>query len=130
MNDISITCDNIEDFRASLQIRDGDLPFGIWDVFDRSAFESSPTARIVSIERIVSTRDERDDPDYASGAKPDPRQTAFEKMKQAANGLLARRAPIDVREKEDGLLYVADGNATVQVLMLAGWRELPVDIAE
>ena len=130
MCDIQITKKNIEEFRADLKIRDGDLPFGIWDVFDHDSFESSQTSNIVTIERMVSIKDERFDPDYVSGAKPDPRQTAFEKMKKAAGGLLTRRGPIQARKNEDGLLFVIDGNARVQVLMLVGWQELPVEVVD
>ena len=41
MCDIQITTKNIEEFRADLKIRDGDLPFEMWDVFDRDNFEES-----------------------------------------------------------------------------------------
>ncbi len=49
-------------------------------------------------------------------------------MENAAAGQGEKRVPIEVVEHPDGLLYVRDGNATVQVLMMAQWIEVPVII--
>lgn len=127
---VEITIKNIRDFQGDLNLRDGDLPFGMWDVFDRHAFESSRSAIIVMIDDIVSTKNQLEDPKFVAGLKPDPRQNAFDKMKSAARGELAKRGPVLAKRCLDGKYRLTDGNATSQVLMMVGWRELPVEIVE
>jgi hypothetical protein len=123
-----VTVETIESFRGKLDIHPGDLPYDIWQVFDRKAFEACPNARIVPVAKLVGTKDQRQDPSFLAGQKPDPRQTAFDRMVDAANGLIDRREPITVVAKSDGTFHVADGNATAQVLMLVGWKEVPVSL--
>ena len=123
-----ITVATIESFRDGLNISRGDLPFDIWQVFDRKVFEACSTARIVSVAKLVSLKDERQDPEFLAREKPDPRQRAFDQMVAAAQGLIDRRGPLKVVEKPDGTFTILDGNATAQVLMLAGWKEAPVEL--
>jgi hypothetical protein len=128
MNTNRITFENIEKYRGGLSIKPGDLAEDIWSVFARSAFDGLANAKIVPIHQIISTKNELDDPLFLNGKKPDPRQTAFERMREAAYGLIARRQPILVEENKDGNFTIVDGNATVQVLMLLGWKEVAVQI--
>jgi len=121
-----ITIENIEDFRGALSIRSGDLPEDVWSIFDRTLFEGASNAKIVAIEKLISTKNELQDPSFQGGEKQDPRQTAYERMCSARAGKLSRRAPLMVRDDLNGTFIVLDGNATVQVLMLAGWKQIPV----
>jgi hypothetical protein len=104
------------------------LPFDIWQVFDRSAFDSCASAITVPIERIVSTKDQLMDPKFIAGQKDDPRLTAFRCMTAAAKGETKRRDPITTIRATDGTFLVLDGNATVQVLMLVGWDQAPIQL--
>ena len=106
----------------------GDLTVDIWSIFDRSVFDRHSDARVVPIDRIVCITNQLEDPEFLNGAEPGPRQTALEHMRQAAAGKLAPRPPISVWENSDGTFTVLDGNATVQVLMLLGWKEVAVVI--
>jgi hypothetical protein len=123
-----ITSETVEDFRGALDIRRGDLPFDVWQVFDRKAYEACSTKRIVPVAKLVSVKDERENREFAAGEKPDPRQRAFDHMTAAGRGVIDRRAPLRVVEKPDGTFHVLDGNATAQVLMLAGWQSAPVEL--
>ena len=97
-------------------------------MFDRSAFDSCKTGKIVPIEKIVSTKNQLLDPKFIAGQKADPRQTAFKWMTAAAKGETKRREPITATSGSDGAFLVDDGNATIQVLMFVGWAEAPVEI--
>lgn len=121
-----ITSSNIDRYRGALIIGPTDLKCDVWDVFDKESFEKAAGARLVSLRTIVSTKDQRTDRKYLAGAKDDPRRVALGRMQMAAAKQCARRDPITVTEHSDGLLYVIDGNATVQVLMLAEWEQVPV----
>jgi hypothetical protein len=100
----------------------------MWDIFDKSAFDASPNAKVVLLKHLVSTKDERFDPRYLSRKKDDPRHVALRHMEQAAANRTRKRVPLNVIEDADGLLFVIDGNATAQVLMMAQWLEVPVII--
>jgi hypothetical protein len=63
-----------------------------------------------------------------AGLKPDPRAVALRHMRDASSGKIPRRSPIIVKDGGDGLYYVIDGNATVQVLMLAKWEYVVVQL--
>lgn len=125
---IRITTQNIEDYRGALTVQPGDFAVDIWSVFDRNAFEACSNSHVVGIEHIVSTKNQLEDPKFLSGMKGDPRKTALDRMRDAAAGKLERRAPIAVEEQNDGTYEVLDGNATAQILMLAGWKEVAVTI--
>jgi hypothetical protein len=47
-------------------------------------------------------------------------------MREAAEGLRERRAPLDVREESNGELILLDGNATFAVARQEGWTTVPV----
>ena len=128
MDSVRITIHNIEDYRGSLNLRSGDLPFEMWQVFDREAFDACGRNAIVPIEKIASTKNELLDSKLVAGKKDDPRQTAFKWMTASARGQNQKRKPITVYESEGGTFLVEDGNATVQVLMLSGWTEVPVEL--
>ena len=125
---VPITVETVENFRGDLKIFPGDLPFDIWQVFDRKAFEACSTARIVAVAKLVSVKDERQQPSFVGGEKADPRQRAFDRMVAAARGSINRRAPLKAVQKPDGAFHVLDGNATAQVLMLAGWKRAPIEL--
>jgi len=124
-----ITVENVEQYRGGLTIRVGDLAFPLWTVFDQAAFGQLAVKEIVPLSQIVSTKNQLKDPKFLSGLKQDPRQTAFERMSEAGRGTIAPRAAIRAARCGD-LFTVRDGNATVQVLMLVGWTEVPVEIVE
>jgi hypothetical protein len=46
-------------------------------------------------------------------------------MREAADGRIARRAPIRVWQRADGEYEVIDGNATAAVAREDGWRHIP-----
>lgn len=126
-----ITLDTITQYRATLTISPTDLKCGMWDIFDQDAFaKTGSVAKIVPLKLIVSTKDQRIDPKFLAGQKGDPRQVAFGHMQHAAANKGTKRAPVLVSHHTDGLYYVIDGNATVQVLMMLEWSEVPVCIAQ
>ncbi len=123
-----ITAANIEDFRGAIAFGPGDLPFDLWEIFDERIFRAVGDGRVVQLENIVSTRNQLADPRFLAGEKPDPRQTAFDRMVSAGKGLIDRRAPLKAQFCDDGMFYVEDGNATVQVLMFVGWAAAAVEV--
>lgn len=125
-----ITTENIETFRGGLSLKHGDLSCEIWEIFDRNAFDTGHDAHIVSVHKLVSTKNQLLDQKFLSGEKPDPRQTAFTLMKNAALGLNSKRKPLSVCRDMNGAYEVIDGNATAQVLMFVGWNEVPVEVIE
>jgi len=127
MGPCRITVSNIEGFRGTLAIQRGDLPYDMWSIFDVLQFGTGELFRIVSLVDVVSTKNELMDEEYVAGRKRDPRLTAFEWMKKAGEGLAKPRAPLRVREISNGF-EILDGNATAQVLMLAGWTRVPVHL--
>ena len=64
------------------------------------------------------------------GEKADPRETAYRFMVANADGGNSPRAPISVVAHVDGTFEVVDGNATAQVIMLAGWSKIPCVIVD
>lgn len=126
-----ITVQNIDQYRGAVTINSGDIKGGVWDIFDKAEFDKNARAsRIVPLKDIVSTKDQRTDSKFLAGVKPDPRQVALGHMQDAAANKGKRREPIAVTQHSDGLYYVIDGNATVQVLMMAKWAEVPVCVVE
>jgi len=123
-----ITAANIEDFRGTIAFGPGDLPFDLWEIFDERTFRAAGDGRIVPLENIVSTKNPLADPRFLAGEKPDPRQTAFDRMVSAGKGLIDRRPPLKAQLSDDGMFYIEDGNATVQVLMLVGWAAAAVEV--
>jgi hypothetical protein len=130
MTTCAITTGNIERFRGELTLKPGDLPYEIWDVFDRAAFDAAENAYVVQVQCLVSTKNQLLDPRFQQGEKTDPRQTAFNLMSSAAMGHRARRPPLKVLPIREHSYQIKDGNATAQVLMLVGWSEVPVEIPE
>lgn len=124
--EVAITTKNIEEYRGALTIGPANLEVGVWDVFDNDKYNASTSARIVPMEQVVSTKNQLLDEKFLRGDKPDPRQNAFDLMLQAAKGKIPKRGPLNAVLLESGTYVVQDGNATVQALMLAGWKEVPV----
>jgi hypothetical protein len=125
-NPVAITALNIEDFRGELTFTKGDLPYNLWSVFSRDAYDNCAPAGIVPVAKLVSRKNEVQDPKFVAGLKEDPRQTAFHRMTVAARDGSVGREPLKVRPAANGSFDVIDGNATAQVLMLVGWQEVPV----
>jgi len=125
---VRITVGNIEEFRGEVTVAQGDLAFDVWQVFDRMYFEGTPNCMMVELSRLISTKDQLQDPQFRGGKKRDPRETAYLRMLDAAVGRIAPRPPITVIAEQDGRLRIIDGNATAQVLMLAGWAQVPVEV--
>src|SRR5580698_2307946 len=110
----AITAENIETYRGSLTLKNGDLPYDIWDVFERADYNATKNARIVKVNNLISSKNELLDQKLISGKKADPRQTAFEFMKSAASGLSRKRSPLKVYIGNRGAFHIMDGNATAQ----------------
>lgn len=125
----AITTENIESFRGSLLLKPGELPFKMWDVFDREAFEQSKSGSIVPLNTLVSTKNELADPKFLKGLKQDPRLTAFQFSTSAAQGNNKKREPLTVKDPVNGKYEIVDGNATAQMLMFVGWSEVPIIIS-
>jgi putative GTP pyrophosphokinase len=124
-----ITVDNIDNYRGAMTTGPNDLKCDMWDIFDKVSFDKGAAyTKIVPLKSIVSTKDERTDPKFLAGAKADPRQVALGHMQAAAAKTGGRRDPLKVAQHGDGLYYIIDGNATVQVLMMAKWTEAPICI--
>lgn len=66
----------------------------------------------------------------SKGAQPEASANALKRMAAAAEGVLERRDPIDVRANEDGTYTVLDGNGTLGAALQAGLSQLPVRIKE
>ena len=130
MKSAHITTRNIESYRGTLTIRVGDLAGDIWSVFDRSIFHSIVDARIVPLDQIISIKNQLEDTKFVNGQKPDPRQSALERMREAASGICSGREPLTVEANSNGTYTILDGNATAQVLMLAGWKEVAVQLKQ
>ena len=130
-NGKAITQANIADFANSFKIRRETMPeSAMWRVFDRSAFEADPNSRLVRVNELISRKDQREDPKFMAGKKQFPLANAYRFMlgaEQRREGSM-RRAPIEVSRNADGTYEVLDGNATAQVLMLAGWRYVPTSV--
>lgn len=96
-----------------------------------SAFEKTPAAKMVPLSKLISTKDELQDPKFLAGTKKDPRQTAADWMVKSieAEPGAKKRAPLDVEDNGDGTFTIKDGNATAQAAMLAGWEHVPVHVA-
>lgn len=125
---VEITTENIDHYRGAIQIPPGAVPTDVWAVFDRDAFDAlGEEAALLPLAKVVSTKDELTDPKFLAGRKPDPRATVLARFADAAAGRLAKRPPITVTQR-NGRYFVQDGNATVQVLMLAGWTHVPAQI--
>jgi hypothetical protein len=62
-----------------------------------------------------------------ANAQPNAVAEARRRMREAARGERARRAPLDVR-RDGSRLVVVDGNATYAVAIQEGWRTVPVRI--
>jgi hypothetical protein len=119
---------NKHEWATGLDLPVGDFRYDMWDVFDRQVFDAGVGMSVVPIESIDCLKDYSREPAVQAGLKLDPRLTAFERMVAAANGRIQKRRPIEVSPSSDGRLLVLDGNATVQVLMLAGWKSVPVEL--
>jgi hypothetical protein len=63
-----------------------------------------------------------------SRARPEGIANANVLMREAAAGLHSRRAPICVRELDDGRWHVIDGNSTALNALLSGWPDIPADV--
>ena len=81
MKNFRITLKNIREFKGTLDIQAGSLPFEIWQIFDQRVFEAlGGNGHLVPISTVVSTKNQLLDPKFVAGKKQDPRQNAFDKM--------------------------------------------------
>ena len=77
-------------------------------------FEESSRATLIPLSDLVSTR-----------LRPKGVRNAARLMRDAAAGAADRRAPIRVARAREGSWLVLDGNSTVAVARLSGWRSIP-----
>jgi N12 class adenine-specific DNA methylase/DNA repair protein RadC len=94
----------------------------------KQAFDWQPGVPVVPLSKLVSPKNELEDPKFKAGLKKDPRQNAADWILKAMQGEpgAKKRAPLDVSANPDGTYTIIDGNATAQALMLAGWKAVPV----
>jgi N12 class adenine-specific DNA methylase len=98
----------------------------------KQAFDWQPGVPVVPLSKLVSPKNELEDPKFKAGLKKDPRQNAADWILKAMQGEpgAKKRAPLDVSANPDGTYTIHDGNATAQALMLAGWKAVPVNVIE
>lgn len=126
-----ISLSNITDHQPLFEVDPAALPeSAMWKVFDEAAFGAAHSKELVSLDRVISRKDQSKDPKFMRREKPDPRETAYRFMVANVNGENLPRAPISVTAQEDGTFEVVDGNATAQVIMLAGWNTIPCVIVD
>ena len=122
-----ITSENIEKYRGDLVFEVLETSFKVWDIFDHNKFKILSNTNMISIDKLISTKNQLLDEDYLKGLKKDPRQNAFELMKKASLGEIDKREPLKITND----FHIIDGNATAQVLMLLSWKgEVPVEVIE
>ena len=80
-------------------------------------FVIAPDTPLVELPRLLPTR-----------ARPEGIAKAAEYMWAAYQGLIPRRAPLDVVPQADGNYAIHDGNSTFAVALQSGWAKLPVRI--
>lgn len=69
---------------------------------------------ILPLRRLTQTR-----------ARPDGVRNAVRLMRQAYDGQIDRRAPVQVQQIGGASYLVLDGNSTVTIAVLAGWPDIP-----
>lgn len=82
-------------------------------------FETATGPQTVPLDRLRLTR-----------ARPEGIASAVSRMAEAAAGTRLRRAPVNVRLREDGAFDVLDGNSTVVAAAAAGWPDLPCTVEQ
>lgn len=83
-------------------------------------FNLKKADEVVPLAQLLSSKD----------AQPAASANALKRMAAAAEGLLSRRDPIDVRANADGSYTVLDGNGTLGAALQLGLPGLPVRIKE
>jgi N12 class adenine-specific DNA methylase len=127
----AITAQNVKEFTGTLAVSPNALPeSGMWNVFDRTKFDAAEGAEVVPVSQLISRKDERQDPKYKAGTKGFPVANAYKFMLQSQQGRSEKggREPLTVTRNADGTFEILDGNSTAQVLMLAGWKSVPVSV--
>jgi ppGpp synthetase/RelA/SpoT-type nucleotidyltranferase len=124
-----ITAENIGDFAGQADVSPikGREAEGLAKAF----VQGSPNTAIVPLASLVVQKDELQDPKFLRGAKADPRETAARAMGWEIDGdprSRKKRDPLSVSDNGDGTFTVVDGNATAQAAMLAGWKNIPVQV--
>lgn len=122
---MDITTKNIEQYRGNLVLEKLEAPFFAWDIFDFVQYSNLSNGKMISIDKLISTKNQLLNEDYLKGLKKDPRQNAFELMKKASLGEIPKREPLKITKD----FHIINGNATAQVLMLLSWRgKVPVEV--
>lgn len=85
-------------------------------------FNMDAADAVVPIDQLVSTKT---DAENAQGGGASPKR-----MRAAYDGLLGKRDPITVRQRQDGRYDVVDGNGTLTGVRAYGWKNLPVRIED
>jgi len=124
---IYIATENIEKYRGDLVFDALEISFKVWDIFDSEKYVNLTDTKMISIDKLISTKNQLLDEDYLKGLKKDSRQNAFELMKKASLGEIPKREPLKITKD----FHIIDGNATAQVLMLLSWKgKVPVEVIE
>lgn len=95
------------------------------------AFNVTPETTWVRTDRLITHKNQNDDPKYKAGMKVHPCTTAAKFMGKVIDGKHPKkRDPIKVMNNGDGTYDVLDGNATTQAAMMADWQKLPVEVVQ
>ncbi len=87
---------------------------------DHERYFDTKNARIVPIDQVLPSVTAEDEPAAVAEAK--------RRMRRAAAGRLARRSPISVRNPQDDLYVILDGNATFAVAEQEAWETVPIRV--
>lgn len=100
----------------------------LWTFFDKQQFDASANSKIVSLSKLVYTKNPLPNPDVVTGKKPHPVQKAYSYFLRAVakDPLVSPRKPVMVTANADGTYTIVDGYATVQAAIFVGWKFVPV----
>ncbi len=124
-----ITVSNVFEYKANVDAsklaKHRDLLAGAFTM-------DTPGLQVVDIGLLISPKNELLDPKYilTASRRLDPRQSASNYMVGAIERGEQKRLPLAVIANPDGTFTIADGNATAQAAMLAGWTKLPVVVVK
>jgi hypothetical protein len=106
--------------------------FHIWKFFDADAFKSLANTRVVSISQLISENIEEHPTGLFTSRQNHPVHKAYNYFRRATEGdpSVKPRAPITVRDNDDGTFTIIDGLATTSAAKILGWKFVPVQIIE
>lgn len=116
------------------QIKKGAIPEDPWAWFNKDVYDAAPAiSTMVDPDKVVLTKSrEKMDRDETAFGKKHELVRAYNHLLDQADGSPQgrKRDPIEVYKNEDGTFTVADGNATVQLAQMLGWKQVPAVITK